>query len=107
MAKAYPQDVAPGPGERESGEFGKSPLRVYLRDMGTVAVLTRDEEVALAQQVEQGERAVLAAILRSPVALDEVLKLAAGLRAGGVRAKDIVREAEEAGEGFDEEKAKG
>jgi len=105
MAKTYPQDAAPDTGERESGELEQSPLRVYLRDMGTVAVLTRHEEVALAQQIERGERAVLTAVLRSPIALDELLRLAAGLRHGGVRAKDIVREAEEAGDAFDEEKA--
>jgi RNA polymerase primary sigma factor len=106
MAKVYPQEGASETGERESGEFGSSPLRVYLRDMGTVAILTRDEEVALAQQIERGERAVLAAILRSSIAIEEVLRLTAALRTGGVRAKDIVREAEEAGDAFDEEKAK-
>jgi RNA polymerase primary sigma factor len=106
MAKAYRQDVAPETGERDAGDFGQGPLRVYLRDMGTVGVLTRDEEVALAQQVERGERAVLAAILRSSLAADELLRLATAVRNGTMRAREILRDAEEAGEGFDEEKAK-
>jgi len=106
MARPYPQDVVPTTGEHESSELGSNPLRVYLRDMGTVAVLTRSEEVALAQQVERGERAVLAAVLRSSLAVDEVVRLAAGLRSGALRAKDVAREADEASDAFDEEKAK-
>jgi RNA polymerase primary sigma factor len=106
MPKTYPREMALDTGEREPSELEQNPLRVYLRDMGTVAVLTREEEVALAQQVERGERVVLGAIFRSSVAMAELLRLTQGLRQGSVRAKDVVREAEEAGEGFDEEKVK-
>jgi RNA polymerase primary sigma factor len=107
MAKAFQEEVARYDGvERETGDLNDGPLRVYLRDMGTVGVLTREEEVALAMQVERGERAVLAAVLRSPIAAAELLRLRANLQSGVTRAKDVVRDTQEGAELFDEEKAK-
>jgi len=81
-------------------------LRVYLRDMGALGLLTREDEVRLAKQMEQGERAVLAAILSSPIATREILRLGIALRDGNIRVKAILRDAAEETELYDEEEAK-
>ena len=54
-----------GEAVREPSEFGADSIRMYLRDMGALRLLTRDEEVSLATQMEDGERAVLRAVLAS------------------------------------------
>ena len=82
-------------------------LRVYLRDMGALGLLTREDEVRLAKQMEQGERAVLAAILSSPIATREILRLGIALRDGTIRVSSILRDAGEDPELYDEEEAKG
>ena len=52
------------------------PVRSYLREMGTVRLLKREGEVALAQRIERGERLALRAISRSPFAVKELLSFA-------------------------------
>src|ERR1700689_5382259 len=51
------------------------PVRTYLREMGTVSLLTRQQEVTLAKRIERGEDAVLKAISRSPLVWKEVIRL--------------------------------
>jgi RNA polymerase primary sigma factor len=95
---------------REDGtgasEFGGDSVRVYLRQMGGLRLLTRDEEVALAVQVEQGERAVLGAILRSPIGAREILRMGPALRSGALRVASIVRDSTDSDAPFDEDAAR-
>jgi RNA polymerase primary sigma factor len=90
----------------EASEFGGDSVRVYLRQMGALRLLTRDEEVALAARVEQGERAVLGAILRSPVGAREILGMAPALRSGALRVASIIRDSADGDVAFDEEAAR-
>jgi RNA polymerase primary sigma factor len=66
-----------------------------MRQMGSVRLLTREEEVELAQEAEQGERAILGALLDSPMAIQEILRLGVALKNGTVRAKTVVDTGEE------------
>ncbi len=75
------------------------PVRMYLRQMASVALLTRDGEVEIARRIEDGERDMVHGALGCPYALHRVLALGERLRAGEVKLRDLVRdEAEEEGE---------
>jgi RNA polymerase primary sigma factor len=63
------------------------PLPVYLREMGSVALLTRKTEVALARRIERGKRRVVNALARSGFALSELEQLAGRIREGQVSPK--------------------
>ena len=75
------EDVEPEPaaalaGEEEHSDFkADDPVRVYLRRVGAVALLTRAEEVEIAKRIEDGERRVWQAVLSSRVAMEEILSM--------------------------------
>jgi len=81
------------------------PVRMYLRKMGSVALLTREGEVEIAKRIEQGENEILESILNSPVAVKEILEIGEKLKARKIRVKDIIRDAEDEEHEFDEEEA--
>jgi RNA polymerase primary sigma factor len=93
--------------EELDGYYSKSndPVRMYLRKMGSVSLLTREGEVEIAKRIEQGEHMVLSAILNSPVAVREIIDLGDKLRKHKIRVKDIIRDAEDDSAEFDEEEA--
>ncbi len=98
------------PREKEEdvdGHYSKSndPVRMYLRKMGSVSLLTREGEVEIAKRIEQGEHQVLNAILNSPVAVREIIDLGDKLRKHKIRVKDIIRDADDEDGEFDEEEA--
>jgi RNA polymerase primary sigma factor len=81
------------------------PVRMYLRKMGSVALLTREGEVEIAKRIEEGENEVLSSILSSPIAVREIIDIGERLRNHKIRVKDIVRDAEDEEHEFDEEEA--
>jgi RNA polymerase primary sigma factor len=91
-----------GAAGREASEYGADSIRVYLREMGNLRLLTREEEVTLAMQMEQGERAVLGAVLGSAIGAREILRLGPALQGGTLRAAAITRDATDDVERFDE-----
>jgi len=66
------------------------PVRLYLREIGTVPLLTREGEAALARRIEGGLRQTRKAISRSPIAVAELLKIGDELRAGTLGVRDVV-----------------
>ena len=81
------------------------PVRMYLRKMGSVALLTREGEVEIAKRIEEGELMVLDAILNSPIAVREIIDIGEKLRKHKIRVKDVIRDGEEDDQNFDEEEA--
>ncbi len=81
------------------------PVRMYLRKMGSVALLTREGEVEIAKRIEDGEDSVLEAALTCPVAVREIIAIGDRLRQHKVRIKDIVKDGEDEEQEFDEEEA--
>ena len=75
---------------------------MYLRKMGSVSLLTREGEVEIAKRIEDGERRVLQVVLKSPVAIEEILELGEKLRKQKIRVKEVVKDADEDDEEFDE-----
>ena len=78
------------------------PVRMYLRKMGSVSLLTREGEVEIAKRIEDGERKMLQAVLNSSVAVEELLETGERLRRGKARVKDVVKDIDEDEAEFDE-----
>src|SRR5262249_42834741 len=74
--------------ERAPGETA-DPVRMYLQEMGGVPLLTREEEVAIAKEIESGEREVREAVFSLDLALQYVLTLAERLRRGEIEARHL------------------
>jgi len=66
------------------------PVRMYLRKMGSVSLLTREGEVEIAKRIEQGELRVLDIVLRSPVAVPYIIVMYEDVKRGKLRPKDVV-----------------
>jgi RNA polymerase primary sigma factor len=93
--------------EEDYDHYSKSndPVRMYLRKMGSVSLLTREGEVEIAKRIESGELRVNAAILDSPIAVREIIDLGEKLRKHKIRVKDLIKDAEADDQEFDEEEA--
>jgi len=83
--------------EFEPGSIGRTsdPVRMYLREMGSVSLLTREGEVEIAKRIEDGERDVASVILNTPITIKEVLILGDKLRKFQLNASEISKEVEE------------
>lgn len=81
----------------DEGELGKSsdPVRMYLREMGSVSLLTREGEVEIAKRIESGLRAVQDEILRQPLALGYIVDVFDNIKNGLVRLRDLFQEEEQ------------
>jgi len=79
-------DLTPGLLEKTN-----DPVRMYLREMGTVPLLTREGEVAIAKRIERGQLLVLKTITRSPIVIKELIVIADDLRNGTRSIKEIVQ----------------
>jgi RNA polymerase primary sigma factor len=77
-------------------EKTNDPVRLYLREMGVVPLLTREGEVAIAKRIERGQLKTQKAIGRSPIAVKELLKIGEELEAGKTNIREIVVFAEQA-----------
>src|SRR4026207_354988 len=86
-------------------EKTNDPVRLYLREMGVVPLLTREGEVAIAKRIERGQLKTQKAIARSPLAVREVLKIGEELEGGRLNIRDTVTFSEQAELTGDEDKA--
>jgi RNA polymerase primary sigma factor len=104
--RATPEPARPAEPEEEEEDDGYSktndPVRMYLRKMGSVSLLTREGEVEIAKRIEDGERRVLQVVLNSSVAIEEILDLGDKLRKQKIRVKEVVKDADEDDAEFDE-----
>src|SRR6476659_7939919 len=91
--------------EEDTDGYSKTndPVRMYLRKMGSVSLLTREGEVEIAKRIEDGERRVLQVVLNSSVAIEEILQLGDKLRKQEVRVKEVVRDVDDEDPEFDEQ----
>jgi len=74
------------------GELDKTldPVRVYMREMSLVSLLTREQEVSIARRIEGGQKRVRKAITRSPIAVAELLKIGGDLQTDKIGIRDMV-----------------
>jgi RNA polymerase primary sigma factor len=96
--KTYRDDKLQGEGGDEMdldltpGTLDKTndPVRMYLREMGTVPLLTREGEVAIAKRIEQGKLAVIKSISRTPKITAEVIEMGEQLKRGERTVRELV-----------------
>jgi RNA polymerase primary sigma factor len=83
--------------EFEAGVLGRTsdPVRMYLREMGQVSLLTREGEVEIAKRIEDGEALVTRVIMKTPIAFKEVIALGERLAKGQISVAEITKEYEE------------
>jgi RNA polymerase primary sigma factor len=67
------------------------PVRMYLREMGTVPLLTREGEVEIARRIERGQNAVLRSLTRAPLVIQEILAVAEQISNDALSARDVVQ----------------
>jgi RNA polymerase primary sigma factor len=86
-----------GAGEESEFDFGalnldktNDPVRLYLREMGTVPLLSREGEVEIAKRVEHGQRVILKALSRSPLVVQEILNIGDQLKKKQISIRDVV-----------------
>ena len=89
MRKSIDEDVEL---DLSAGALEKTndPVRLYLREMGVVPLLTREGEVAIAKRIERGQLKTQKAIARSPIAVKELLRIGEELEAGKANIREIV-----------------
>jgi RNA polymerase primary sigma factor len=90
-------DLSPGTLDKTN-----DPVRLYLREMGVVPLLTREGEVAIAKRIERGKIKAQKSISRSPIAIAELIKVGKELETGDLSIREVVQFTEQ--EGITEEK---
>ncbi|WP_028314369.1 RNA polymerase sigma factor RpoD [Desulfatibacillum aliphaticivorans] len=78
------------------------PVKLYLREMGMVSLLSRDGEIEIAKKIEEGEQEVLKALLETTIGVEHLIDLRTEMAEGEVRLKDVLRDVDE-GENFVDE----
>ncbi|MDD4091699.1 MAG: RNA polymerase sigma factor RpoD [Smithellaceae bacterium] len=98
LPSKFPEALALVPGAGKTGD----PVKMYLREMGLVSLLSREGEVEIAKKIEEGARETMWAIFSLTVSIDEVLSIGEKLESGEIRVKNVVDNIEDE-EGFMEE----
>src|SRR3982751_5959972 len=86
-------------------EKTNDPVRLYLREMGVVPLLTREGEVAIAKRIERGQIKTQKSIARSPIAVGELIRIGEELRALNLNIREVVTFSEQAELAGEEDKA--
>ncbi|HYO73534.1 MAG TPA: sigma-70 family RNA polymerase sigma factor, partial [Archangium sp.] len=87
----------------EPGGKSNDPVRLYLRKMGSVSLLSREGEVEIAKRIEEGEKEVLRAMLACRVAVADILDIGNKLKSGKLRVRDVIKDAPEEAQAEGEE----
>src|SRR5579863_6456786 len=73
------------------GEKVNDPVRMYLREMGTVPLLTREGEVEIARRIERGQNTVLKSLSRGPLVILEIINMGEEMAKNLISARDVVQ----------------
>lgn len=98
LPSKFPEALALAPGAGKTGD----PVKMYLREMGLVSLLSREGEVEIAKKIEEGARETMWAIFSLTTSIGEVLNIGEKLETGEIRVKNVVDSVEDE-EGFMEE----
>ncbi|HZW35982.1 MAG TPA: RNA polymerase sigma factor RpoD [Candidatus Deferrimicrobiaceae bacterium] len=88
------------------GIKGNDPVRLYLKEMGSIPLLNREGEVSLAKRIEDGERDIVSAVKNCRIALDELSDIGAKLKQGELQTQDVIKDLDEDSTEEDEQQAK-
>jgi len=83
--------------EFDAGTLGRTsdPVRMYLREMGQVSLLTREGEVEIAKRIEEGDALVGRVVMKTPIAVKELLSLGERLEKGQIKVSEITKDYED------------
>ncbi len=81
--------------EYPGGIKANDPVRLYLKEMGSIPLLNREGEVNLAKRIEDGEREIMAAVKGCSIALDELIQIGEKLRTGELQIRDVIKDLDE------------
>ncbi len=73
------------------GEKVNDPVRMYLREMGTVPLLTREGEVEIARRIERGQNTVLKSLARAPLVIQEIVSMSDEMARDTISARDVIQ----------------
>ena len=102
--KAIDEDVAEEKEKVLEVEGIENPVRIYMREMGAVSLLNREEEVVLAKEIEDGRNELKRLTFLSPFASREALRISERIKADKASLRELMEEAEETGQQYDEER---
>ncbi|GBC60077.1 RNA polymerase sigma factor RpoD [Desulfonema ishimotonii] len=100
--KKPPAAAGSGAGVADFGSV-TDPVKMYLREMGMVTLLSREEEVEIAKKIEAGEQEVLKALLDTTTGVEFILGLGGNIEEGELRPKHVLRDLDEGDTYIDEE----
>ena len=91
--------------ELEQGPFERinDPVRMYLREMGSVSLLNRDEEVEIAKRIEEGEKEIADVVLNAPLIVREILSIGEKLRSDRISVREVIKDLDDEEADIDEE----
>jgi len=81
--------------ELETFGRAKDPVLIYLKEMRSLPLLTREGEVEIAKRIERGKRDVLSVVLNCPIGIREVINLGELLRAGKIEIREVTNEVDD------------
>ncbi|HQS10262.1 MAG: RNA polymerase sigma factor RpoD [Rhizobiales bacterium 24-66-13] len=90
LTEAAPRAVARSESKSEPAERTDDPVRMYLREMGTVELLSREGEIAIAKRIEAGREAMIAGLCESPLTFQAIIIWRDELTEGRVLLRDII-----------------
>ena len=79
------------------------PVRMYLREMGSVSLLNRDEEVEIAKRIEEGEKEIADVVLNAPLIVREILGIGEKLKSGKISVREVIKDLDDEETDIDEE----
>jgi RNA polymerase primary sigma factor len=88
----FPASIPPAALDESEMSKSSDPVRMYLRKMGSVSLLTREGEVEIAKRIEDGESTVFEVIINSRVGIAEILNIGENLKKAKIRVKDVVKD---------------
>jgi len=92
------EELEPAPFERLS-----DPVRMYLREMGSVSLLNREEEVEIAKRIEEGEKEIADVVLNAPIIIREILSIGEKLKSDKISIREVIRDLDDEEINIDEE----
>ncbi len=79
----------------DTGARVSDPVKMYLKEMGCISLLTREGEVEIAKRIEKGEKQALNALLDCSIGVEHIIELGEQLREGEVKLKDVINDLED------------
>ena len=89
--------------EKVPFEKFNDPAIIYLREMASVSLLNRDEEIEIAKRIEEGEKEIAAAVLHSPIAIREIISIGENLKSDKISVREVIRDSNDEGTDIDEQ----